>query len=141
VSGPNQTRSLDDPGVRLRLVHEVRDDATAPIGLGHLDADAPVLLRDQSVYRINHAVHYGSWVWDLNRPMRVPPLSLVVIFPETRRALEKGNKRTGPAAEPSTNLTVNRDMLAPVTKRSKYRHPNGSARGRRTVRTSGEWCH
>jgi hypothetical protein len=66
-------------------------------------------------------------VLSLNRPMRVPPLSLVVIsFPEIRRGVwRRATKGTGPAAEPSTTtirLTTNREMLAPVAKRSKYRH-------------------
>jgi hypothetical protein len=55
MSSPNQPRSLDDPSVRFRLVHEIRDDTGAPIGFGHLDTDAPVLLWDQPVDRINHA--------------------------------------------------------------------------------------
>jgi hypothetical protein len=46
VSDPNQPLGRDDPGVRLRLIHKIWNYSTAPIGLGHLNADAPVRLRD-----------------------------------------------------------------------------------------------
>ena len=49
-----------------------------PLGFDHLDADAPVLLRDQTVDRINHAEHSSLPVVHLNRLIRVPPLLLVV---------------------------------------------------------------
>ena len=55
MSDPNKPLGLDNPGVRLRLIHEVWDNSTAPIGFRHLDADATVLLRDQPVNRIDHA--------------------------------------------------------------------------------------
>ena len=84
VSTPNQSLGLDDPGVRLRLIHEVGDDPTAPIGLDHLDADAPVLLRDQPVNRINHAEHSSALVVNLYRPLRVPPLVMVATASTTR---------------------------------------------------------
>ena len=41
---------LDNPGFSLRLIAKVRDNPTAPVGLRHLDADAPVLLPNQPVY-------------------------------------------------------------------------------------------
>ena len=78
MSTPNQSLGLNDPGVRLCLIHKVGDYPAAPIGLDHLDADAPIILRDYPVYRVNHAGHYRSPIADLKRPMRVEPLSLVV---------------------------------------------------------------
>ena len=78
MSTLKQPFGLDDPGACLRLIGEVGDNPPAPIGLDHLDADAPVLLRDQSVDRINHAEHSSLPVVHLNRLIRVPPLLLVV---------------------------------------------------------------
>jgi hypothetical protein len=79
VSTPNQSLGLDNPSICFRLIHEVGDDSTAPVGLDHLDADAPVLLREQPVNRINHAERSSALVVNLSRPIRVPPLAMVVI--------------------------------------------------------------
>jgi hypothetical protein len=83
VSTPNQPLGLDDPGVRLRLIREVWDNSTAPIWFRHLDADAPVLLRDQPINRIDHVEHFSWLVLNRYRPVRVPPLAMVVIQPRS----------------------------------------------------------
>jgi hypothetical protein len=75
----DQPLGLNNPGVCLRLINKIRDNPTAPIGLSHFDADAPVILRDQPVYRIHHVEHYGSAIANFNRPARVWPLLPVVV--------------------------------------------------------------
>jgi hypothetical protein len=58
VSRFKQALHLDDPGVRLRLVAEVRNDASAPVWLRHLNADPAVLLPLKPVSRFSHGREY-----------------------------------------------------------------------------------
>jgi hypothetical protein len=47
----NQAVRLDDPGVRLRLIAEIRNYSRVPTRLRHLNADPPILLPYQPVCR------------------------------------------------------------------------------------------
>lgn len=78
MGGTDRSRGLYDPGLSLRPIAEVRYDPTAPVGLRHLDADAPILLPDQPVYCIDHTGPFSSPAQKLNRRRRVPWLLLVV---------------------------------------------------------------
>jgi hypothetical protein len=50
----NQAFRLDDPGVRLRLIAEIRNYSRPPTPFRHLNADPPILLPYQPVCRFSH---------------------------------------------------------------------------------------
>jgi hypothetical protein len=54
IRGIGQALHLNDPGVRLRRVAEVWNDASAAVWLRNLNADPAVLLPRQSVCRFPH---------------------------------------------------------------------------------------
>jgi hypothetical protein len=72
MTGLDDALYLDDPGLRIRLIPEVRNQSALSIGLHHLDTDALVLLRDQSEDRFNHECCIGWRIAACHQPQRVP---------------------------------------------------------------------
>src|ERR1700722_1410174 len=72
MAGLDDALYLDDSGPRIRLIAKVRNQSALSIGFHHLDADALVLLRDQSEDRFSHECCIGWRIAARHQPQRVP---------------------------------------------------------------------
>jgi hypothetical protein len=95
MAGLDDALYLDDPGPRIRLIAKVRNQSALSIGFHHLDADALVLLRDQSEDRFSHECCIGWRIAARHQPQRVPsagvPLRQAVV-PQSAADVLDGTK-------------------------------------------------
>jgi len=71
MNGPHDALHLHDPGLRVGLIAEVRDQLAPSAGLHQLDADALVRLWNYSEGHLSHGEHYRLEIATYYQPPRV----------------------------------------------------------------------